>query len=145
MYKHIMVAIDGSETAEMALTTAIQLAKEQNATLNIVHVFDETAFSFSARYPTAPEFQKTFIEAGKEILATGKDKAHQQNVKAETFFLQSLKGISRELIDFTKSHPTDLIVIGTHGRSGIERLLLGSVAEKLVRMATIPVLLIPGK
>ncbi len=54
------------------------------------------------------------------------------------------KGISQEVADYAKQWPADIIVLGTHGRTGLNRLLLGSVAEKLVRLSTVPVLLIPG-
>lgn len=145
MYKKIVVAVDGSNTGNLALFEAIRLAKEQNAELRIVHVFDETALSFSKRYPNAVELQKTFIDAGKDVLTEAKNTAQQQNIKAETIFLESLKGISKELADYAKKWPADIIVMGTHGRSGLDRLLLGSVAEKLVRLSEVPVLLIPGK
>lgn len=140
-----MVAVDGSDTGNLALNAAIQLAKQDNAVLHIVHVFDELAFSYTARYPNAGEIQKSFVDAGKEILSDAQNKAQKAGVKAETFFQQSLKGISQELADFAKAWPADVIVIGTHGRHGLERLLLGSVAEKLIRLATMPVLLVPGK
>lgn len=145
MYKHIMVAVDGSETGNLALDNAIILAKEQNSELRIVHVFDETALSYSTRYSNAVELQKEFIDAGKDILKEAKKKADQHGIKAETVFLESLKGVSRELADYAKTWPADVIVIGTHGRSGINRLLLGSVAEKLVRLSTAHILLIPSK
>jgi len=145
MYKKIVVAVDGSNTGNLALFEAIKLAKEQNSELRVVHVFDENALSFSKRYPNAVELQKTFIDAGKDVLTEANNIAQQQNIKVETVFLESLKGISKELVDYAKKCSADIIVIGTHGRTGIDRLLLGSVAEKLVRLSTIPVLLVPGK
>lgn len=145
MYKKIIVAVDGSNTGNLALFEAIKLTKEQNAELRIVHVFDEAALSFIGLYPNAMELQETFIDAGKKVLAEAKKIADQQNVKAETVFLETLKGISKDLADYAKQWPADIIVMGTHGRSGLDRLLLGSVAEKLVRLSEVPVLLIPGK
>lgn len=144
MYKKVLVAVDGSDTGNLALLEAIKLAKEQNAELRIVHIFDENAFSYSSRYPNAMKLQKTFIDAGKEVLIDAKKTAEQQKIKVETVFLESLKGISQEVADYAKQWPADIIVLGTHGRTGLNRLLLGSVAEKLVRLSTVPVLLIPG-
>ena len=145
MYKHIMVAVDGSETSDLALLEAITIAKEHGSKLHVVHVFDEIALSFSAHYPEAAEFKKYFIDSGKEVLSIAKTLAQKRAINVETIFLQSAEGISKKLADYAKTWPADLLVIGTHGRKGIERFLLGSVAEKLVRLATVPVLLVPSK
>lgn len=145
MFQQILVAVDGSDTANLALKAAAKLAKEQNSKLFIVHVYDETAFSFTSRYPNAVELQRGFIDEGKNILLVAKKTTEQFGINVETVFLESLKGISRALAEYAEKLPADIIVIGTHGRRGLDRLLLGSVAEKLVRLSSVPVLLIPSK
>lgn len=145
MFHQVLVAVDGSDTSNLALKAAAKLAKEQNSKLFIAHVYDETAFSFKSRYPNAAELQNDFIDEGKNILLVAKKTTEQFGINVETVFLESLKGISRALAEYAEKLPADIIVVGTHGRHGLDRLLLGSVAEKLVRLSSVPVLLIPSK
>lgn len=146
MYKHILVAVDGSETSNIALQEAIELAKGQQATLRLIHVVDETQvyMMVDAPYPI-PEFQETLRKSAERVLANCAATARDAGLSAETK-LASVQTITRRICDVINQEatdwPADLIVIGTHGRRGFNHLLLGSVAESVIRLSTKPVLII---
>jgi nucleotide-binding universal stress UspA family protein len=144
MYKRICVAVDSSSCAQQALHEALNLAKDQEAEVRLVHVLDYAALF---RYPS-PGFDFTpLLEAwrasGEQILEQAAAEARQQGIEAQTSLLDSGdRRIAEVIVDQAKAWPADLIVMGTHGRHGFEHLLLGSVAEGVVRLASVPVLLI---
>jgi len=146
MYKHILVAVDGSDTSNLALQEAMKLAKEQQAALRLVHVVDETPTYMTMDTAFAlGDFQKAMREAGQKVLATCAATAHQAGVEVDTkFIVLQTQRICDAIIEEAKRWPADLIVIGTHGRHGFNHLLLGSVAEGVIRLATSPVLVIRG-
>src|SRR5262249_51679595 len=154
MYKCILVAIDGSVTSDLALREAIGLAKDQNAMLRLVHVVDvtppnymttEAASAVALHFPLA-EYQKALQEGGEELLTTRATTARDAGVNVDTKL--TTVGIGERIYEAieeqSKQWPADLIVIGTEGRRGFQRLMIGSVAEGLVRISTKPVLLIRG-
>jgi nucleotide-binding universal stress UspA family protein len=148
MYKHILVAVDGSDTSNLALQEAMKLAKEQQAALRLIHIVDETPvyMTMDTAYALA-DFQKAMREAGQKVLATCAATTRQAGVEVDTKFV-ILEVLTRRICDAineeAKSWPADLIVIGTHGRHGFNHLLLGSVAEGVIRLAVKPVLVIRG-
>ena len=144
MYKHILVAVDGSDTSNLALQDAIKLAKEQQASLRLVHVFDVTPAYVVAEMPyPVSDYHSAMREAGQKVLATCAETARQAGIEVDTklaileIFTQR---ICDPIIEEAKRWPADLIVIGTHGRHGFNHLILGSVAEGVIRFATKPVL-----
>ena len=148
MYKHILVAVDGSDTSNLALQEAMKLAKEQQAALRLIHVVDETPVYMTMDIAYAlRDFQKAMREAGQKLLATCAATARQAGVEVDTKFV-ILEVLTRRICDVineeAKGWPADLIVIGTHGRHGFNHLLLGSVAEGVIRLAVKPVLVIRG-
>jgi len=148
MYKHILVAVDGSDTSNLALQEAMTLAKENQAVLRLVHVVDETPayMTMDTAYALA-DFQKAMREAGQKVLATCAATAREAGIEVDTKFvvLEVLaQRVCDAIIDEAKRWPADLIVIGTHGRHGFNHLLLGSVAEGVIRLATKPILVIRG-
>jgi len=148
MYKNILVAVDGSDTSNLALQEAIKLAKEQQAALRLVHVVDETPAYMTMDIPySIADYQKAMREAGQKVLATCAAAARQAGTEVDTKFVV-LELLAQRICDAiseeAKRWPADLIVIGTHGRHGFNHLLLGSVAEGVIRLATKPVLVIRG-
>ena len=148
MYKHILVAVDGSDTSNLALQEAIKLAKEQQAALRLVHVVDETPAYMTMDMPySIADYQKAMREAGQKVLATCAAAARQAGTEVDTKFVV-LELLAQRICDAiseeAKRWPANLIVIGTHGRHGFNHLLLGSVAEGVIRLATKPVLVIRG-
>ena len=145
MYKHILVAADGSATSDKALNEAINLAKDQHASLKIVYTIDDASIFTAADVPDAVGIEQSWIEAGHKILDTAKQKADAAGVEVETKLLQTdIMGekIADAIVNEAKSWPADLLVAGTHGRRGLAHLLMGSVAEGIVRVSPVPPLLI---
>jgi nucleotide-binding universal stress UspA family protein len=148
MYNHILVAIDESDTSDLALREAIDLAKDQNAVLRLVHVVDLTPLYLTVETPYPyVEHQKAMEEAGGKILETRATTVREAGLEVESKLI-TIKMLGESICDViqeqSKQWPADLIVIGTHGRRGFQHAQLGSVAEGLMRLATKPALVIRG-
>ena len=147
MFQRILVPVDGSNTSGLALQAAINLAIDQRAQLRLVSVVDEINLNLESE-DVLSEFVEAVRKSGRAILAKAAATAGAAGVQAETGLLE-IEALGRHvadaIIDEARHWPADLIVIGTHGRRGVSHLLLGSVAEKVVHIATVPVLLIRGK
>jgi nucleotide-binding universal stress UspA family protein len=143
MYQRIMVAVDGSATAESGLKEAINLAKDQNAKLAIVHVIDIVVVFGAGQFPG------TYIEAARELAREINEHARKTalaaGIEAEIQspeIVTSGYHVADTIADLARDWKADLLVVGTHGRRGVSRLLIGSVAERIVRLAPCPLLLI---
>ena len=151
MFKRILVAVDASQTGELALQTAIGLAAEMQARLRIVHAVDTAQINLSVEFPTrseASEVSESIVKAGQKILSDAEATAAAAGLAVETHLITidtMNQRIPEVIANDAEAWPADLIVIGTHGRRGLSRLFLGSVAEGVARVATKPVLLIRGK
>lgn len=149
MYKRILVAVDGSDTSNLALKEAIKLAKDQRTALRLIHVVDETPAYMMVDVPySIDDYQKAMREAGRKELATCATKAKAARVKFDTKFVV-INALTQRICDVINKEatrwPADLIVIGTHGRRGFNHLFLGSVAEGVIRLAAKLVLVIHGR
>lgn len=147
MFKRILVAVDASETGELALQTAIGLATESQAELRIVHAVDVSNINLDSEQIDHSRLSESIIKSGHDTLRIAEMKAAAAGLAAETelIVLETLKQrIPEAVANDAEAWPADLIVIGTHGRRGLSRLFVGSVAEGIVRVATKPVLLIRG-
>lgn len=144
MYQRILVPIDGSATAERALQEAIKLA-DGKAQLRLVYVIEEV-YPLDAEgyaYIDYEALQEAVRSTGERTLAQAAEKVQRSGITAETALLDVPGALTAGVIDDeAQNWKADLIVIGTHGRSGLSRLLLGSVAEGVVRGASVPVLLV---
>jgi len=147
MYKHILVAVDGSETGNLALQEAIKLAKDQHATLRLVHVVDLTMAYSMVEAPYVAEFEHALRAAGEKVIADCSAVVRAAGIEFDTKSVvieMPNQHIYEAIEGEAKRWPADLVVVGTHGRRGFKRLFLGSVAEGVTRVATKPVLLIHG-
>lgn len=147
MYKKILVPIDESETCDLAFQEAIKLAVDQKATLRLIRVVDEYILTTAQMAIDYEEYEKVLKQYSKTLLEKMKTIAEKAGVTVETSLIEITEyseRIPQKIIDESVSCQADLIVIGTHGRRGFNRFMLGSVAEGVVRLATIPVLLIRG-
>jgi nucleotide-binding universal stress UspA family protein len=145
MYERILVAVDGSDTSNMALQEAIRLAKDQHSILRLFHVVDLTMAYSAIEAPYIIEYQKALKAEGQKLLADCSAPARTAGIEFDSKAGVALgKHIYDVIEEEAKQWPADLVVIGTHGRRGIRRLLLGSVAEGLTRVSSKPVLLIRG-
>lgn len=145
MYKKIMVAIDDSETSRCALAEALHLARTSDAKLYITHVADETLMGMHGRtFSTSLNIDnaiKAIADAGQKLLEEAIKDA--EGIDAETLLLEARnRRVSETLADKARELGADLIVIGRHGQRGIAKLILGSVAEQLAKIADASVLLV---
>lgn len=144
MYQRILVPIDGSKTSERALQEAIKVA-DRKAQLRLIYVLEEIYLVDAEGYAyiDIAELQKAMRETGERTLALAQEKVQRSGMAVETVLLEAAgERIAGVIGKDAQQWHADLIVIGTHGRSGLNRLLLGSVAEGVVRVASVPVLLI---
>ena len=145
-YKRILVPVDGSSTSKAGLREAIALAKGQGASLLLVHVADQHYIALMGMDSSAAgmsEVMESVKRAGRGILKSAQGVADKAGVKASAVLLETLTGPAADLIvRQAKKSGADLIVLGTHGRRGVRRLLMGSDAEQVVRNAPVPVMLV---
>lgn len=145
MYQRILVPIDGSRPSDAGLTRAIEMARLTRGQLRLLHVTDPMPFAFSAEGYAAMTADVVALlrEAGEEVLQKARQRVVQEGVAVDTVLFD---GFGTTLCDRVCEQVTEwnaeLIVIGTHGRRGLSRALLGSDAEKILRSATVPVLLV---
>jgi nucleotide-binding universal stress UspA family protein len=149
MYRRILVPVDGSTTSMLGLRHALGLAKEQKARLRVLNVIDDMALvPMIDGYPGAD--MATLIDslkaAGEKAIGQAKALAARQAVTVDAAIVEShTRPVSDVILDDAAKWRADLLVMGTHGRRGFNRLLLGSDAERVLREASVPVLLVRGE
>ena len=148
MYSKILVALDGSDTSLHALQQAIELARKLSATLRMIHVLDmswlvigpEVAIDTAAMSAARRGVGEGIIAAARDAARAAGFEAEDALIETETPIQQVAEAIAKE----ASRWGADLVVLGTHGRRGFQHLMLGSVAERVVRRSVVPVLLIPS-
>jgi len=145
VYQRILVPLDGSATSERGLDEAIAIARLSDGSLRLLHVLDElvftTGFEAGATYlnTVLPQLRRH----SEQILAAGRARAAAAGVAADVLTAECFaRRTSDVIVEQATAWPADLIVLGTHGRRGVSRLMLGSDAEQVLRMASVPVLLV---
>ncbi len=140
---HILLTTDFSDASEEAVTKAGEMARATGAKLTVLNVHHQAPAAPEAVIP--PDKQVTPAELDAEARQKLDDLRSTLLQGVESVSLVSLENVSAPLAicEYAAQHGVDLIVIGTHGRTGMSRLLLGSVAEKVVRHARCPVLVVP--
>jgi len=146
MYRRILVPIDGSAASMMGLAQAIKLAKDQRARLCVLHVVDDLLVSPALMDPAGAVDLVNLIEIirgeGQQVLAQAVKLAARAGVKAQKVQKESdARRVSEMILDEARRYRADLIVMGTHGRRGLNRLVLGSDAERVIHETPVPVLL----
>lgn len=142
-YRRILVAVDGSPASDRGFKEALRLASREKAALDILHVVNEWI-----PYPPlagAPPLDVVpmLVESGRRVLDEARAKAKKQGVRATSILLESLeRDVARRIVEQARKRRADLVVLGTHGRRGLRRLVLGSDAERVVRTSPVPVLLV---
>ncbi len=140
MFKRILVPVDGSATSRKALTAALQLARDSGGRVRLLHSIDDLAY-------TGFEYSGEVVRAARENAARVLDDAMAittaAGVPADKQLLDEPgQRLGQTVSDAAAAWEADLIVVGTHGRRGIGRVLMGSGAEQVIRMAPVPVLVI---
>jgi nucleotide-binding universal stress UspA family protein len=145
MYQRILIPVDGSPTSQRGLDEAIAIGRIMGARLRLLHVVDETSFAMSADAFGAytGDLLTLLREGGVQILAAAKARVEAAGLAADTVLRESFAGRVCDLVVAeAQAWPAELIVLGTHGRRGAGRLLLGSDAEQTLRLSPVPVLLV---
>jgi nucleotide-binding universal stress UspA family protein len=146
IFRKIMVATDGSELVKKAVDTAIEISKLGEKKLYAVHVISQGDYYYSMPLSIDVEWIKAMQEhlriEGEKAIIDVEDAGKAANVEIEPVILEG--NPANEIVDFAEKNDIDLIVMGTHGKSGIQRFLIGSVAENVVRYSKKPVLVVRG-
>lgn len=141
MYQKILLPTDGSEAAEVAAKEGIKLAKILNSKLHILYVIDVSAFAGIPTEAVWENMRSLLEEEGKKALERVKALAEAEGFHNVECLIK--EGVpAKEIISTAKEIEADLIVMGTSGKSGLDRFLIGSVTERVVRTSKIPVLII---
>jgi nucleotide-binding universal stress UspA family protein len=144
MYRRILVPVDGSATSQRGLREAVALARELRATLVALYVCEPYPLMVD---PTVIELWESFAreqhDQGAEVLDRARIEADKHGVAFERQLDESARSrASTVIIEAVTKHHCDLIVMGTHGRRGVERAMMGSDAERVLRTSPVPVLLV---
>jgi nucleotide-binding universal stress UspA family protein len=141
MFKRILVPTDGSELSNKAIIAAVDLAKMVNATLVGMTTLEPYSYSNLSEYrpETLDDYEARMDQAGAERLGKIADAAAQAGVPVETVSVKSFSPYEA-IIDTAKSKGCDLIVMASHGRRGLNAVLLGSETQKVLTHSSIPVM-----
>ncbi len=142
-YKHILIGTDGGDLMGPVYDHGAYLARLTDATVHVAYVLDVAGFT---AYPIDASWENMYdvlLGEGKDIVANAKKELTTRGIEGDRVTTAVLDGHpAEELGGYAESHGVDLIVIGSHGRKGLDRLLIGSVADKIIRGAKVPVLVI---
>lgn len=150
MYKHLVVAVDGSDTSLNALKHAAELARGNDAQLTLVHVANPAEYmALAPEFLQHDSYEAAAVAQGNEVLDAAEQNARALGVSAiNKHLLVANKGareMAQELVDYADKNGAGLLVLGTHGRSGLMHLLMGSFAETVMRQSHLPLLIIRSK
>ena len=145
MYERILVPIDGSAPAASGLDEAIKVAKLTGATVRLLHVLDQ--FVFATGFETGATYMKDVLpkmrKSGDQLVGAARARVIAAGVPVDTLVCECFARRTSDIVlEQAEAWKADLIVLGTHGRRGMSRAMLGSDAEQVVRGASIPVLLV---
>jgi nucleotide-binding universal stress UspA family protein len=144
MYKNILIAVDGSSASDRGLAEGLRLAKATGGKVILLHVVNalllESEAASTAYYHALSE---SFQKQGEEILGSAAAAAREAGVEFEHKLIVKIGALaSDEIVAAAKDSHVDLIVIGSHGRRGLKRVLMGSDAELVLRQSPVPVLMV---
>ena len=149
MYKHLVVAVDGSETSVNALRHACSVAAAGKAKLTLVHVANPAEYmALAPEFLQQASYEEAAIANGNEVLSEAVEITNDAEPGisgVNTHLLLANKGAretAQELVDYASQQGADLLVLGTHGRTGLMHLLMGSFAETVMRQSHLPLLII---
>lgn len=134
MYKKILLTTDGSEGAETAINHAKKLAQKFDAKLHVLYVIDVR----DSTHDMSDVLSGKFKELGEKTTEEIKGRLEDSGVDAEAHVERGVP--HRTILEFSEEKGIDMVVMSTHGRTGLDRILIGSVTEKVVRNSEVPVL-----
>jgi len=147
MYDHVLVPTDGSETAESAVDQAVDLASKYDATVHALYVVDVDATSYSLGSEQVDRIRQGHIDEMTEVKEAADEATGYVADRGAEYGVEVIEHVTagepaRAIRTFVEDEDVDLIVMGSHGRSGLSRVILGSVAEKVLRRTRLPVLVV---
>jgi nucleotide-binding universal stress UspA family protein len=145
MYQRILVPVDGSPTSNRGLEEAIRVALMSHGRLRLVHVIDELSFvlAMDASWGGTGGWLEVLREAGAKLLDEAAALVRSAGLDVESVLYDNVAGpVDQQIVNEAVAWKADLIVLGTHGRRGVGRVVMGSSAERILRTAPVPVLLV---
>jgi nucleotide-binding universal stress UspA family protein len=139
--RSILVPVDFTVYSNRAVDYAAMLARQFGAKITLLHVIEQFTYSVTDTIQVVDHYA-ALKEIAQPLMDALKKKLHQQGLKVESLVLRG--NPSLQIIEKTRKIHPDMIVMGTHGRTGIQHLVLGSVAERVVRMSACPVITVRG-
>jgi nucleotide-binding universal stress UspA family protein len=140
-FQRILVPVDGSETSTKALDAAIGLARAMDGQVRVLHAVDELMYLTGYEY--SGELLAAAREAAKQVLDDAQARTKAAGVACDAQLIDDLgPRLGESVARAAREWKADLIVLGTHGRRGLNRLLLGSGAEQVIRLAPVPVMVV---
>ena len=154
MFNDILVPLDGSELSERALPMAQNLAQSSEATVHLIHLVSrehelgagrgqESFQTIELEMDLARQLTESQIQRGKIYLQQKGSQLSGAGIKVETNYTVKAGDPAQNIIDYINEHNISLVVMTTHGHSGVRRLLLGSVTDRVIRSCEAPVLVVP--
>ena len=140
MYDRILVPTDGSDAMGTVIDHAVELAAVHDAAVHALYVANTASLGDLSADAGWENVTEALRREGEQAIAVVRDRAHERDVSAERAIREGSP--AAEITGYADKNGCDIVVMGTHGRSGVSRLLLGSVAERVVRSAETPVLTI---
>ena len=145
MYQRILVPVDGSESSSKALVAALQMARESDGRVRLIHVMEQvdylTGFEQSGGY--SGELALALREAAAKVLDDAMAIARSSGCEAyNRMYDKPGERLAEVVAEAANEWKADLVVVGTHGRRGLGRMLLSSGAEQILRLSPLPVLVI---
>jgi nucleotide-binding universal stress UspA family protein len=141
-FTHLLVPIDFEPSSQRALDTAVDLATMFDARLTVVHAWDIPANAYPGMLALSPEIWQSLADAAEQALTNAVARVRERLPRAEALLRRGPPAF--EILGAIEQVRADLVVMGTHGRHGVGRFLLGSVAEKVVRGSPVAVLTVRG-
>ena len=142
-YRNIVIATDGSENTQRAISYGIEIAKLSGATVHALYVVDTSSFSAMPMDAGWEEMYEIMKKEGEKAVYDIKERGEAAGVEVREVLWEGHP--STEIINFAEKNDIDLIVMGTLGKTGLDRFLLGSVAGNLVRHSKVPVMVVRDK
>jgi nucleotide-binding universal stress UspA family protein len=141
MFEHILVPIDGSETSFLAADKALSMARQMSARITVVHAID--TYPYAGIGGAYGEAQANYLSAAnaaaKKICSTVTDKADALRIPIDVRIVET-NNVARGIVEAADALHADLIVMGTHGRKTIERMVVGSVTQRVLAQTKTPVM-----
>jgi nucleotide-binding universal stress UspA family protein len=147
MYKQILIALDGSSTSERVLNEAVKMARLTGGKIQAVYVVDKTPLFSYAGYYDPIALVDALRKDGRTTLQKAEAACREAGVACDAELVETERlneDVATALQHCAERLGADLVILGTHGRRGVRRIVLGSVAERFVRFAQCPVLLVRG-